>query len=515
MAATILTGCSDNDDNVSKFVYEFPEVQTPTLAIDQQGTIEFQAAGAWSVYTASSWVKFIENEELVSSMAGTEGKYTIKYVINDNNWGFSDQEATIELAMNGQTVTIATITRTGNTPVLKIYQTDYETYEDNEVSSVNLNWSNNAFKYQARVMFSTNFEWKLEDMPEWIANNDDYYYATEGAAGESVHFYFTGDYAHYTKEDMTAEVKVVGKNDPSISMTFTITADGADKVLFIPGQLSAQGIVFEANGKTTSVNGVEIDEFNFTMTAPAGGYMLRSVNTEIGYSGQKYYGVDYGYGMSFDSDWVDAMGVGINRLGANVWEYSFAVGAFANSGDARTATLFALPVEVFSSELSYNVENMIKNDGTLKPEYEKYIAGDITQRAGEGGSGSAGLQFRYPDYAPMYGATLEKTSNQDITSIYQNEWGVSADNVYILTYETPNSGGMAQIVWEGAEPFFEITGDNQDWLSAEPRDGGFLVSMRPTKEGETRDYFEGGVVIVVDGAPQYAIHCMLLSNPEE
>ena len=134
MAATILTGCSDNDDNVSKFVYEFPEVQTPTLAIDQQGTIEFQAAGAWSVYTASSWVKFIENEELVSSMAGTEGKYTIKYVINDNNWGFSDQEATIELAMNGQTVTIATITRTGNTPVLKIYQTDYETYEDNEVS---------------------------------------------------------------------------------------------------------------------------------------------------------------------------------------------------------------------------------------------------------------------------------------------------------------------------------------------------------------------------------------------
>ena len=106
---------------------------------------------------------------------------------------------------------------------------------------------------------------------------------------------------------------------------------------------------------------------------------------------------------------------------------------------------------------------MIKNDGTLKPEYEKYIAGDITQRAGESGSGSAGLQFRYPDYATMYGATLEKTSNKDITSIYQNECSVSADNVYIFTYETPNSGGMAHIVWEVAEPFFDITGDNPDW----------------------------------------------------
>ena len=115
----------------------------------------------------------------------------------------------------------------------------------------------------------------------------------------------------------------------------------------------------------------------------------------------------------------------------------------------------------------------------------------------------------------MFGATLEKTSNEDNTSIYQNDWGVSADNVYILTYERPGSGSMAQIVWDGAVPSFEITGDNLDWLSAEPGDGGFLVSMRPTKEGETREYFEGGVVIVVDGAPQYAIHCMLLSNPAE
>ena len=179
LSAAILTGCSD-DENTSKYIYEFPETQTPTLAIDQQGTIEFQSAGSWSVFTASSWVKFIENDELVSSMAGTEGVHKISYVINDNNWGFSDQEATIELAMNSQTVTIARITRTGNTPVLTIFQTDYETYEDREVSSVNLDWSNNAFKYQARVMFITNFEWKLEDMPEWIANNDDYHYATDG-----------------------------------------------------------------------------------------------------------------------------------------------------------------------------------------------------------------------------------------------------------------------------------------------------------------------------------------------
>ena len=511
LSAAILTGCSD-DENTSDYIYEFPEIQTPTLAIDQKGTIEFQSAGPWSVYTTSFWVRFIEEEEQVSSLAGTEGKHTITYVINDKVWGFNDQEATIQLSMNGQTVTIATITRTAKTPELTIYQTDYETYEDAAVSTVNLDWSNNAFKYQARVKFSTNFEWKIEDMPEWIANNDDYYYATEGKAGESAYFYLTGDYAHYTKEDMTAEVKVVGKNDPSISMTFTITADGADKVLFIPGQLSSQGITFEANGKTTSVNGVEIDQFSFNMTAPAGGYLLRSINTEMGYSGQKYYGVDYGYGLSFDSDWIEAMGRGYKQLGEHIWDYSFTVSSFPNSGNARTATLFALPVEVLSSELNYNIENMFKNDGTIKPEYEKYIAGDITQKAGEGGTGSSGLLFTYPDFAPMYGATLEKTTNQDIISIYQNDWGVSADNVYILTYETPSSGSMAQIVWEGSEPDFEITGDDTDWLYAEPRESGFLISMRPT-QGDGRDYFEGGVVLVVDGAPKFAIHCMLLSNP--
>ncbi len=513
LAAT-LTSCS-NDDNTNIFGYEFPETQSLTLAIGQQSSFTFKSDGPWNLYTESLWVKFVEDDDYVYSKSGVAGEYTISYIVTDANWGFGDKEATVILSMNGQTSTIANITRTGKEPIVTVYQTNFDTFEDIEVSTVNLDWSDRAFKYQARLKFSTNFDWKLEGMPQWVANNDTDYYMTEGKAGESAYFYFTNDYTYYTLEDMEVEVRIVGKNDPSISFPLTIKAEGAQNIFIAPEMLKYQGLVFEANGKTTAVNGTEIDEYNFNLTGVSGGYNIRAINTEIGYSGDKFYGVDYGYGLAFDSDWIEAMGMGINRLGEFVWDYSYSVGAFANSGAERTATLFAIPADVLRDELNYNVENMFTQSGKLKAAYERYVLGDITQKSGDGNGDNKGLQFVYPDYAQMYGATLEKTTNQDLTGFYQDEWGVSPENVYILTYDNPNSGLMSQITWlQGGEPFFEIADENKEWLNASNGDSYFSVSMRPENPAPS-DWFEGGIVITVNGQPQYAIHCILLNNKAE
>ena len=235
------------------------------------------------------------------------------------------------------------------------------------------------------------------------------------------------------------------------------------------------------------------------------------INTEIGWDGSKYYGVDFEGEMAFQADWLDTGMLDYTEIGENVRTNSYYVGAFKNTGDVRTADLFAIPRSVVSGELNWDLGNMISNSGKLKPEYAKYLLGGVTQKAGEEET-VGGLSFKYGDMANNSGASLKKSTNSDLINFYMSEWGVSADNVYELTYDNPNSGTMAHISWdvEASEPFFEIAEENS-WLKANLGYDYFTISMRPENPAPS-DFFEGGVVMVVDGKPVNAIHCILLNN---
>ncbi len=511
LAVVVLVGCSD-DENVSQYVYEFPQPQTSTMVIGDGGEISFEAAGMWSILTESSWVKFIDNEEHVSSMSGVEGKHSIKFEVTKDNWSFSDQVAKITLNMDSKNVVVATITRLGNQPVFKITQSNAETGEEAETKNISLEWAENSFMHAARIKFSSNFDWELQDMPTWIASNDIYDYPKKGYAGETSHFFMNADYSNYDLEDMVATVKVVNQHDPSIFTTFTITAEGANNLFLVPATLKYNGILFNADGQIETKNGDLMDSYDFNITTLSGGYSLMAINSMIGSDGTKWYGVDYaGNGVfEFEADWMYPDFINSTPQGTNVSVYSYSIAVKPNTAQERTATVFALPLSVLES-INYDAEQMLTPEGRLKPEYEKYLVGEVRQDGKDATSDNI-LSFVYGSMANDYGATLEKSTNVDLINGYINEYGIDENSVYELTYETPQSGIMAAIKWHGSESFnLEVPQEYQSWLEAEPQEFAFNIRMNPRKPGQT----SGTVLIMVNERVKYAIFCTVLDGSEQ
>lgn len=376
----LLAACSTDDDKTGNPVFPEPVALQahPVNGKPATANFSFTVDRRWALNSDKIWCQFKEGDAVVRTTEGDGGEQkTVTVYVTGDAQNFSDATANIEMTMDGETKTVATVNRSAKGYEVKMYgATENDTID--ATHPFKLTYGDNGTISSATVHIVANFDWTIDRtrVPEWLDIPAD---QMTGLAGKVVSF--TAEFSDSASKVMpdTAFFYVMDQAGVEHSKAQSLYSGMPDTAVEF-GIDNPWGWNVDKDGytiwQTNSTEGGKNNEqdlpLNFTVSSRAkvkpvyleedkeyGGYTV--IQTYPGME-PPWFSVltdDDGYVQLIQGD-----------------KASFSVDK--NDGAARGGILALLPEKVY--EDTYQGTGILdENTFDLKPEYEKYVVVSFTQ----------------------------------------------------------------------------------------------------------------------------------------
>lgn len=453
----VFAACNDDEGKVIK-TPNFPD--QVEINISQPGEVaelSFEVDYAWNLSSSKIWCKFISDNDTLSSLSGSAGKYTIQIMLNDDAWTFADVQAAITMGMLQETKVIATLQREAQAYLLEAYGKSEEIVYDSE-NPVNFVWNIYGTNIErAYVNLKANFDWKLISYPDWMSFT--YEDRLTGASGELKLNTCTYSKDAPIRKEVWGELIFADKNgEQRVVLPVKYEGIPADVVQFeVPGRrqfdyvFNVEGTTYWEQRTDGSASETSPAPLEFTVVSKETQHLnlgyFKSINNEFFLEDPTdlWYSTTY---PTADNDW------------------SVAVRVEANEGDSeRSARIVVLPDTVFhNDEVQGNFENILEinpysGKSQMKAAYSKYAALAFKQEY------VAKLGFTVTDAnGVIYPAPIFSSANEEVFGTKNVFWcRVEAANLpEQFTIEALGYGsGVPEI-----DPMFN--GSNSLWPGLKP-----------------------------------------------
>lgn len=367
-----IIGVSCQDDIVTTTTTDPIEVNA-----GDKPSITFTAHGDWHLSSNQLWCTFITPAGELLDMSGSAGQHTITLKISDLNNGMEWSEAKIDIRVDGQKRTLATIRRAPNTPYIKLYNENGEA-----TTSLKL-----GYKEWATTRIESNFRYAAIDIPEWVEvamkhenGAIEVINSITGAPGEQTEVLLRivndGERETYTISEEDGKNITFANNDGiNIQLPITYAGMGTSYITFTGPtsyaygwEVSLDGKIFRqsdpVSGEITTIE----NELKYTITAQDNNYAIvyfenrieRGIPNYVCYSSDECW-------MRFDKE-TECLTID------------------PHNGAPRYGIVLALPVGIDEGINSDYKSNIVETDYTsgigleaISATYADYIIADLTQ----------------------------------------------------------------------------------------------------------------------------------------
>lgn len=439
-AAVLSIGCEPEPDPEPEVTPNFPKLVEKVVKSGETVTLSINPNMAWKVSIPSSSAQYFSLADAAGqlSMTGEAGAQQIKIKVAELDEFDTDRVCEVALTMNGETQTIAKLTRMKLARTVNVYLAQYDeanidfktdaegayVYGSTPVQTLDFLWHNE--QYMHRVVVETNFKWAIGgELPAWLDPS-----VTSGEAGRTEVFVRTVKEAYpfaaesvelkindFTNESAPVEVSKLKVNMPACEAVCEVSISPA--LTF-----NAEGHYFNASNDTYLEMGAIA-----TMTAPKGAELYKIVKNN-----------GYLYASSPAADWItieweEEWDAAADKAG--VWSRKFFVSTTPNEGAEREGMLVALP-RTLASKVSDPDYDLFNADGTaLKAEYEQYVVSTIKQEAPAEAENKGVIYAN--DIETMHAFTADFAELATGAWPWQGAWA-QIPNAYKLTYRSNDSG---------------------------------------------------------------------------
>lgn len=447
-----LYSCSETDEPQAPSFPEKSEQLTGNV-----GEIQFLKFNPnWSWHLSSDAVWCVLGEDSLQDISGEPGEQNIKVSITDAAWEFTATKANITLAMGGEEMVIATITRGA-----KNYELQVKNAEGAAVDSIIINE-----KGIATYTVVSNFTFAATQVPQWLT------YMPYDIEGEVYSKTITLTINKGFEKNAADSVIVFTNADATKKFEVPVLYSGmnATDIDFTPS--TTWGLHVSADGKTyySALNTDVINDapYNVTISAANDAYTL------------VYYKWDNQYGMTqiqtaWETPWFSAEDDSKGNVTVSFVE---------NTGDERKGYLLAFPDSIYNT-ISSNLDGFICDQSSdvwqLHTQAEKYLVAEFIQEAGEVSAKPFDVMLQ--GYLPL---EVTKVTDASVLEFVSGECMYSGEEVYQVSCDPgsflqifPNLG---EDVWncEIMPMVIGVTDAQQEEMGLEPgiwEDGRNYISL--------------------------------------
>lgn len=410
-----LQSCSDeNNENVSP---SFPEVQKMSFtAGGEEQKLTFDAEAAWTLSSSRLWCKFVSGSEELPMVAGLAGENTVTVKVTDEIWNFEESTAELTLSINGVSQVIATIVRGAKTPVIDGYDDEHP---------VEIAYAMSQSGIQKTITVKANFDWALEQSPEWLAITE---LPLQGDANREYEIEMTvkDEYKVSAQEGVLAFTGRQGADSYSFPVKY---AGMGEKDIEISlsnvwnWNVSREGDLYWSGSLSGDVGETEKENFPLNIKIAAKDYKYEVIRFVSG---------EYGLTVSAPEFMNEFFQVEDDKKG-NLSVSSVDL----NTGAARDGYILTIPESVYVNDMQEDPDMALSDDYmSIGEEYEKYVAWNFKQEAGESLSGGFTIKdaLSYEEIPCKQGY-----SNPDIIAFIMSEFSVKESQIYSVdvTGNTP------------------------------------------------------------------------------
>lgn len=361
----------------------------------------------------AKWFKLRDGEITTTTISGKASSSPVTITVETTTQESFDLAPVCEvsLSMGGETQVIATITRMTTAREFELYASTYNTEDDDFIipyeysetpltkyadatenptevpeDAIELKWPIRVGGYMYVFKSSSNFEW-LASTSSWLD-------VTSTLIDEAAGTYQIMVNAEFTEENINGATGVIDFYDANLADKNEDPGNNAHNKYYVTIP-AATGIVrhpyanidatfnFNADGKyvSQSLGGDTTESDNLSTTVSSTKGLKFFVLTPDGYGG--YYATsEYTNWVTVTDTWDDAAGV--------FQQHAYTVTVAANTGDARSAVLLAIP-EALAKDIDENGDldnQLLDTSGSydVKEEYKPYLFATIEQEGANSGS---------------------------------------------------------------------------------------------------------------------------------
>lgn len=459
-------GDGGSGDEPQVVVPEFPTPVTADVVAGSEYTLTIAPNVAWEVTVPEATANFFQikdGENLVYKKRGEAGEHTIVIAVSAVEDFDEDHVCDVQMTMQGETKSIATLTLTRKERELKIYSVVVEdgafgyategdlTYAYNSTTvgaeGVAMIWPMEMGLYSIRVKVESNFNWIIDGAPEWIAP------IAGGTAGVT-ELWIKGNETKYPLERSTATLSFVDAVvTDKVVATLNVSIPSATEIFMVEGfteqtAFNYKGEIYNTmvgeyveggvNATVTAINGSKVCAVEFVETA---GLVQPTLNPE-------WLTLTY-------AEW-DASNAAV------IQSRTLSVAAKQNEGAVRKATVLVMPQAVATEDI-----DRIAVNGEITAEYLPYVVTTVEQAAALGsieivgeetmsalGTTIAGLDASHWMFGEFAGASV----GYDL--LYTSQW--AHEDWYVNVVRPYTAIKCFSFNEQGA--LVEITGDDA-WIS--------------------------------------------------
>lgn len=473
LAMTCNVACNDDNEEGAAGVPSFPEEKTEAVQPGQETTLAFNANSNWALESNQLWCKFNNNQ---TTLTGEAGEQQVKVNVTDEMQSIAADTASISLTMGGTTKVIARIIRMGQALVITNENDSAYNSEKPALIAYNANGASAAFTFKG------NFNWELNECPEWAEAEEGL--PIKGNAGTEVQIHISVNKA-YWPQALTDTLKFYMQGTDSyvaVPLQFdgmpegTVVTDGINGGAFW-WNVTADGTAYWKDGTMVSEETEQTPfPLSFTVLAKDNAYKI----VKLEQNGNWMNVVEDEY-STFISLTDDAQG------------HVTISGFQPNTGAERVAYILAMPTAVYEeakaqAQAAGGIYDgiILTDDGSdLNTNFEKYAVLACRQEAAgtsEGGfevlfQGWQALECQQGDGGTGLGEFVANEYNVDQSQIYTVYTTAGArltinPMLGIESWDGSNFSNTIAITFEGGEV-------NKDtWEAGMTQDEtGFTVSM--------------------------------------
>lgn len=399
-----MSACSKDDDG--DVIPVFPEQQKISCQANDEKELSFEANMNWKLTSSVTWCKFMANGVEEYSLSGNAGKQTVTIKVTDENQGFEESTAKLELTMGTDKAIIAEVTRLAKNYELKVFDTD-----GNEIQTIEV-----GYKNYIEFAVEANFDFAATDKPEWM----------EFEAGSMV---------GSANQKVTGSVKITMDGTRE---KYPISASSENVIVFanqagtasFPIQVFYKGMdadEIEIGGNTPWNWTVSLDGQEFSQTSGLGDpvshtggidYTIKALNDQYEYlfvqvSNGKIYVIDD------DTNWMKVEEDNNTKGKVKVKVDPFTPSPWGNP--SRTGCIFVFPKEIYGAAIAEIEDGSDFNE--IATAYQHNILMNVTQKAA-----STGFIIKKDGWETV---SCTKETDTSILELLQGEYFI--DEVYTIT----------------------------------------------------------------------------------
>lgn len=436
---------------VKEITPNFPENEIVQLMkAGETLPIGFNANMAWTLKVsgegAGSYFGIFDDGLLETSVSGEAGEQTVIVGFTEDVDFDIDRVCTVTLEMGGQSKQIASLTKIRGNRVLEIYAAEPDdfdfkksggnyVYGTEPVSALELVTFPGSGEYSLPVKVVSNFNWLLNTNSQFVTASVTE--ASSDAEYTELVLTLTTDESLAAGTTLALDFLTSAETDAAkYSVNLTVPAFGDRMEIDC-----ASTLYFNAEGQLKMPVGSFADQPAICYALAAKGARVRALEWN---EAQGWYETSY-------AAWVHA-DMPFAADGAYIQPVTAQITVDANTAAQRYADIMILPAAL----ANLTVDELCNTEGSaIKPEYEKYLAGRLTQEGFKG-------DFVSFDEAitETYKATLEK--NAAGTDWMKSQF--ETDEIYTLTYTDAYS--ECALAFASAVASFELYDYDCNLLSA-------------------------------------------------